>query len=656
MNRLPNNNESKGRDPLVAWVIGHCEGWEDYRDNNYKDKWDEYYRLWRGIWKSEDKLRSSERSRIIAPALQQAIEATVAELEEALFSKKKWLDIDRTTIDDQQQRQSMDMFLSTLMKEYDINKVPANIAEVILNGAIYGTGIAKVVVESRKNRVPIQNEDGTLTSEEKLYPCVKLIPIDPREFVIDPLARNIDDAIGCAHVMRSNVHKIEAKQKSGIYANVELGSYSDDDNFSAYGETTPSSKEDWVKITEYHGKVPKSMLDPIGSVIEEELEMTQDSPEDEAGMVEAIVTIANDSVLLRAIENPFFMHDRSIIAYQHDRVPNRFWGRGVAEKGYSPQKALDAELRARIDAMAFAVAPMIGVNASLVPRDLNTKFKVYPGRTIFTNGSIAESIAPINFNPPPPSSFNQSGDLERMVEMGTGAFQAQSRNQNPNQTTGNMGMAVSASIKRNKRTLLNIEVNLLDEFVKKSAWRYMQADPDKYPLVDLHFVVNSSLGIMAREVETQQIVQLLNTTQPDSVGYWMLIKSLYQLSTISNREEMIPMIDQKLQEAMQPKPDGQAQAAQLAQQQAETQDFIAKNDAVFKKTKGVLNLAQAEKAESDTENVRNKGFMDELQLINEMMLSNKDKQQQAQAMMQQQAEMQAQPQGVMNGQDPTRDI
>ena len=184
----------------------------------------------------------------------------------------------------------------------------------------------------------------------------------------------------------------------------------------------------------------------------------------------------------------------------------------------------------------------------------------------------------------------------------------------------------------------------------------MQADPDKYPLVDLHFVVNSSLGIMAREVETQQIVQLLNTTQPDSVGYWMLIKSLYQLSTISNREEMIPMIDQKLQEAMQPKPDGQAQAAQLAQQQAETQDFIAKNDAVFKKTKGVLNLAQAEKAESDTKNVRNKGFMDELQLINEMMLSDKDKQQQAQAMMQQQAEMQAQPQGVMNGQDPTRDI
>jgi hypothetical protein len=652
MNRLPDTGEKKGQDPLVGWINEHVEAWEDYRDNNYKAKWDEYYRLWRGIWKNEDKMRGSERSRIIAPALQQAIEVTVAELEEALFSKKKWLDIDRTTIEDERARQGMDAFLSQLLKEYDLNKVPANVAEVVLNGAIYGTGIAKVVVESRKSRVPIQNEDGTLSSEEILSPCVKLLPIDPREFVIDPLARSIDEAMGCAHIMRSNIHKVKAKQKSGLYADVEIGSYKDEDDFSASGETSPTKKEDWVKITEYHGKIPKEYLDPIGAMVEDELNLTPEEPEDEAGMVEAIVTIANDSVLLRAVENPFFMHDRSIIAYQHDRVPNRFWGRGVAEKGYSPQKALDAELRARIDAMAFAVAPMIGVNASLVPRDLNTKFKVYPGRTIFTNGSIAESIAPINFNPPPPSSFNQSGDLERMIEMGTGAFQANVHNQNPNQTAGGMGMVVSAAIKRNKRTLLNIEVNLLDEFVKKSAWRYMQADPDKYPLVDLHFVVNSSLGIMAREVETQQIVQLLNTTEPNSTGYWMLIKSLYQLSTISNREEMMPIIDKKLQESLQPQPDPRAEAAA---QQAATQRFVAENDAVFKKTKGVLNLAQAEKAESETDGVRQAGFMDELSLMGEMMVS-RDEMKQAQAEQAQLAQQQAQPQGVINEQNPTGNI
>ena len=656
MNRLPDQKKDTGTDSLVSWVIERVEQWEDYRDNNYKAKWDEYYRLWRGIWKENDKLRSSERSKLISPALQQAIEVTVSELEEALFSKKKWVDIDKNTIQDPEMQQGMGIFLDQLLKEYDLNKVPASIAEVVLNGAIYGTGIAKVVVDSRRSRMPQVNEDGSLSSVEELKPCVKLLPIDPREFVIDPLARSIDEAMGCAHIMYSNVNKVKAKQKAGLYADIDLGTFSDDTDFSSYGETTPTSKTDWVKITEYHGKVPKEHLEPIGAMVEAELGLTPETQEEEAGMVEAIITIANDSVLLRAVENPFFMQDRSIIAYQHDRVPNRFWGRGVAEKGYSPQKALDAELRARIDAMAFAVSPMIGINASLVPRDLNTKFKVYPGRAIFTNGNVGEAIQPINFNPPPPSSFNQSGDLERMVEMGTGAFQAAApSNINPrNQTAGGMGMIVSSSIKRNKRTLLNIEVNLLDEWVKKSAWRYMQADPEKYPLVDLHFVINSSLGIMAREIETQQIVQLLNTTEPNSTSYWMLIKSLYQLSTISNREEMLPIIDRKLQESLQPQPDPRAEAAQ---KQAETQDFIAKNDAAFKTTKGILNLVEAEKKEAETSGVRQKGFMDELQLMTGMMMTDSDKQQAQQAQQAQAAQMpQAQPQGVMNDTGTTGNV
>jgi hypothetical protein len=182
----------------------------------------------------------------------------------------------------------------------------------------------------------------------------------------------------------------------------------------------------------------------------------------------------------------------------------------------------------------------------------------------------------------------------------------------------------------------------------------MQADPEKYPLVDLHFVINSSLGIMAREIETQQIVQLLNTTEPNSTSYWMLIKSLYQLSTISNREEMLPIIDRKLQESLQPQPDPRAEAAQ---KQAETQDFIAKNDAAFKTTKGILNLVEAEKKEAETSGVRQKGFMDELQLMTGMMMTDSDKQQAQQAQQAQAAQMpQAQPQGVMNDTGTTGNV
>ena len=80
-------------DELLAWLMSRIEDWRQYRDDNYKSSWDEYYRLWRGIWDAQDKMRDSERSRLISPALQQAVEATVAELEEATFGRENYFDI-----------------------------------------------------------------------------------------------------------------------------------------------------------------------------------------------------------------------------------------------------------------------------------------------------------------------------------------------------------------------------------------------------------------------------------------------------------------------------------------------------------------------------------------------------------------------------------
>ena len=80
--------------------------------------------------------------------------------------------------------------------------------------------------------------------------------------------------------------------------------------------------------------------------------------------VEAIVVIANGGTLLKAEKNPYMMQDRPVVAFPWDIVPSRFWGRGVCEKGYNSQKALDAELRARIDALALTVHPMMAMDAT----------------------------------------------------------------------------------------------------------------------------------------------------------------------------------------------------------------------------------------------------------------------------------------------------
>ena len=84
--------------------------------------------------------------------------------------------------------------------------------------------------------------------------------------------------------------------------------------------------------------------------------------------VEAIVVIANGGTLLKAEANPYMMKDRPVVAFPWDVVPGRFWGRGVCEKGYNSQKALDTELRARIDALSLTIHPMLAVDATRLPR------------------------------------------------------------------------------------------------------------------------------------------------------------------------------------------------------------------------------------------------------------------------------------------------
>ena len=78
-------------------------------------------------------------------------------------------------------------------------------------------------------------------------------------------------------------------------------------------------------------------------------------------------------------ENPYMMPARPIVAFPWDVFPNRFWCRGVCEKWYTSQKALDTELRARIDAVAFTIPPMMAIDASRLSRGM--KPEVRPGKS-----------------------------------------------------------------------------------------------------------------------------------------------------------------------------------------------------------------------------------------------------------------------------------
>ena len=174
---------------IEHWVMDKAERWRDHYDNNYKEKFDEYYRIWRGQWAAEDKTRESERSRLISPALQQAVESAVAEVEEATFGRGKWFDIH----DDRNDKQKGDIeyLKNQLDEDFKFTKTRRAVAECLINSAVFGTGCAELVMEEVKEMKPATQPimDGAMQAvgvniEDRVV--VKLRPILPQNFLIDP--------------------------------------------------------------------------------------------------------------------------------------------------------------------------------------------------------------------------------------------------------------------------------------------------------------------------------------------------------------------------------------------------------------------------------------------------------------------------------------
>ena len=583
------------QDKLVGWLNGTLEDWRDHRDTNYLPDWKEYERLWRGEWAAEDRLRDSERSRITSPALQQAIENHTAEIEEAVFGQGNHLfDIE----DDMMDSDKSDIeYMKGYMKEcFKKNKVRKAVGDVILLASIYGTGIGEIVIKKTKELVPATQPLPDVNAiavgvEEKEKVNVTLKPVSPQNFLIDPTATSIEDAMGVAIEEFVSAHKVAENIANGVYFNVDINDDAAPDKDLEASWIDTEYNDDKVKIVRYYGLVPEKLLDaPEGDNVEDlfETEEVSDLMEEYGNLVEAIVVIGNDSKLLKAERSPYMMKDRPILAYQDDTVPNRFWGRGIAEKGYNMQKAIDAQLRSHLDSLALTTVPMMGMDATRLPR--GSKFEVKPGKSVLTNGNPAEILMPFKFGATDGSNIQTAQAFEGMLLQATGTLDTATMQTVP--AGGELSVTLSGILKRNKRTLVNFQDQFLIPFIEKSAWRFMQFDPEHFPVKDWKFVPSSTLGMLAREVEQMQYINLMKTLGPDSPVLPVLLRGVVETSSLGNRQQLLQMLDQM----NQPNPQEEQMKAQIMQlQMQKAQVDIAKtaSEVEMNKAEATKDLAEA---------------------------------------------------------------
>jgi hypothetical protein len=573
---------------LTAFVTEHCDRWRDYRNANFLESYLEYERIFRGQWAAEDKTRESERSRIVTPATQQAVETRHAEIMEAIFGQGEFFDITDDLRDVNNNPIDVAMLKAQMMEDFKLDKIRKSIDQIELMAEIYGTGIGEIIVKQEKTFIaatrPVPGQTaaaiGVMEGERT---AVKIVPINPKNFLFDPNGTSIDDCMGVAIEKYISIHKIVEGIEKGIYRKVNITPTYEDTDLEPTQEISQYQDEKVLLLT-YYGLVPREMLDKKDEEIVD-LFPESSAADEYSNMVEAIVVIANDGMLLKAEANPYMMKDRPVISYQDDTVPNRLLGRGTVEKAFNMQKAIDAQVRSHLDSLALTTSPMMAMDATRLPR--GAKFEVKPGKALLVNGNPSEILFPFKFGETSLNNLNTAKEFERMLLQSTGTLDSQGVVSQQARDAGGMNMAVATIIKKYKRTLVNFQEDFLIPFIEKAAYRFMQFDPERYPSVDMKFIPTATLGIIAREHEQQQFIGLLQTLGPNTPVLPLILKGILNNSSLTNRYELMAALDQM----SQPDPNAQQKAMmqeQLAMQAAQAQ--IAVNT-----TQAEQNRAEAQK-------------------------------------------------------------
>lgn len=626
------------KEQLVSWVTDHCDRWREHRDQNWESLWDSYERLYRGIWDGNERVRDTERSKLVSPAMQQAIETRHSEIVEAIFGNAEWFDIEEGK-GNEDTALMVEQAKNNLKQDAKYDKYRKAVDQATLLAEIYGTGVVEIQVKKEKYLKPAQQDiSGTgramvgVREEERV--CIPWIPVHPRNFIIDPNATSIEDALGCAIEKPVSLHKIKQAQEEGIYdKDADVGSETVEDELQPTIEDI-QYRDDTAKLLTYYGKVPLALLE--GSEKVEKL--FEDSVEDPIyeELVEAIVIIANGSTLLKAERSPYMMKDRPLVAFQDETVPGRFWGRGTAEKAYNMQLAIDGQLRLHFDSLALTAVPMMAMDATRMPR--GQKFKVYPGASILTNGNPSEILQPLQFGMTQNDNLATAREMERMLLMATGTTDSAGA---PTATSrdspqGGLDMAAASVIKKYKRTLTNFNEDFLVPALRKTLFRKMQYDPERYPAMDVNFVPLSGMGLIAREYEQNALLRMMSTLGPDSPIVPILMTKIIKTSSISDKEE----VSAQLAQMMQPDPQEQQMkqmmqmetarklSAETALIEAQVQNTTADALKTMEESKTVVREAEANIIAAMTKNLgqqdeQQRNFENRLKLA-EVALKEKD--------------------------------
>ena len=441
----------------ILRMVSQAEGW---RDANYKELWERYYKVWR----NHVKRTKSGRSQISVPYATTQVETIVPRIRETLFASRPYTTILGRESADEEQAKSNQLLLDWQQNER--LDFPYIFEDLARGACIYGTCVAHtgwkleygkkklkptaMVVDDAGALVlgPGQEPTTQMVEVEEPYvqyddPDVKVLDI--MSFFIDSRAASIEEARFCGHLEYKTEAELRKMEKLPAHA----------------------YKIDWERLKDEEqddaGKDAKRGI--IGQNTDD-----MDVPQDKK-LYEVMhywentkhVVVVNRKQLVMEEKNPFWHMKKPYDAAHYIRVPGEFYGIGVIELTDDLQQTLNTERNLRIDYRKAGLARMWSVlkESGIKPSDLLWR----PDGVVMVNDH--NDIREIIVQQMPVGSVDEEMLAKQDMRDATGAHDVVMGNNNPRETaTATMTKDNNAAM-RFRLVITNFERDLLVAISKK---------------------------------------------------------------------------------------------------------------------------------------------------------------------------------------------
>lgn len=394
--------------------------------------------------------------------------------------------------------------------------------QALHSGHLYGTGIMKGPLAQIHNHPKWVNEgQWQMVMKPELQPYIEFVPV--WSFYPDSASKCIEDMEYCfqRHVMTKA--QVGALVKRPGFDQALLGNYlrdfPDGDCVEQSWETQIDAEDvrnDTVservykryELLEYWGTLNDAQLRGMG-LEPDPLQMIWVN----CWLLGPFV-IRMGAVPIEGMDHPFHF-------YYFDKDESSFWGSGVPAVIRDDQNALNSTVRAMMDNVASTVGPQWELNTDYLPPGEKSR-EIYPNRIWYRRGDGRyPALRAVEVSSRLNEFLSLKGTFENQIHENTlPAYMQGQQAGGAGRTASGLSMLMGSANLDVKDQITNFDLGITRGLVRGFYLWNMHFNEDEQIKGDYEVVARGSTSLVAKEIRTQQIDQLLPLlTNPSYASY-----------------------------------------------------------------------------------------------------------------------------------------